>query len=74
MMQKKKYLNDFKKNKQSDDFWTSVITQYHFNNENFDKIKNLEIEINSLNKSDIVDYFSNTFKENFLLASFLPKN
>ena len=71
---KKKYLNDFKKNKQSDVFWTSVITQYHFNNENFDKIKNLEIEINSLNKSDIVDYFSNTFKENFLLASFLPKN
>lgn len=71
---KKKYLNDFKKNKQTNDFWISVITQYYFNNENFNKIKNFEILINSLIKSDIVDYFNNTFKENFLLASFLPKN
>ena len=71
---KKKYLNDFKKNKQKNDFWISVITQYYFNNENFNKIKNFEILINSLIKSDIVDYYNNTFKENFLLASFLPKN
>ena len=71
---KKKYLNDFKKNKQTNDFWISVITQYYFNNENFNKIKNFEILINSLIKSDIVDYYNNTFKENFLLASFLPKN
>ena len=36
--------NDFKKNKQTNDFWISVITQYYFNNEILIK-KNFEILI-----------------------------
>ena len=33
-----------------------------------------EKKVNLINKKDIVDYFNYTFEENFLLASFLPKN
>jgi len=71
---KQKYLNDLGASKQTNSFWTSAINQYYFNNENFNEIKNLEKKVNLINKKDIVDYFNYTFKENFLLASFLPKN
>ena len=71
---KQKELNDIKKAKQKNSFWVSAINQYYFNKENFKKLKNYEQIINLVNKKDIVNYFNNAFKENFLKASFLPAN
>ena len=71
---KQKQLNDIKKAEQTNSFWVSVINQYYFNKENFKKLKNLEQIVNLVNKKDIVNYFNNTFKENFLKASFLPED
>ena len=70
---KQKELNDIKKAKQTNSFWISAINQYYFNKENFKKIKNFEKIVNLINKKDIVNYFNNAFKENFLKGSFLPK-
>ena len=38
------------------------------------KLKNFDQIVNLVNKKDIVNYFNNAFKENFLKASFLPEN
>ena len=70
---KQKELNDIKKAKQTNSFWISAINQYYFNKENFKKLENFEQIVNFVNKKDIVNYFNNTFKENFLKGSFLPK-
>ena len=71
---KQKELNDIKKAKQTNSFWASAINQYYFNKENFKKLKNFEQIVNLVNKKDIVNYFNNAFKENFLKASFLPED
>ena len=70
---KQKELNDIKKSKQTNSFWASAINHYYFNKENFKKLKNFEQIVNLVNKKDIVNYFNNAFKENFLKGSFLPK-
>ena len=70
---KQKEFNDIKKAKQTNSFWASAINQYYFNKENFNKLKNFEKIVNLINKKDIVNYFNNAFKENFLKGSFLPK-
>jgi len=70
---KEKKINDLKEQKQSNTFWTSAINQYYFNKESFKKLENFDRIVNYINKKDIVNYFNNTFKENFLKGSFLPK-
>ena len=70
---KKKYINDLEQSKQSNNFWISVILNRFFDGEKFSTIENIDKTINSILKEDISNYFKNSFNDNFVKASFLPK-
>ena len=70
---KKKYINDLEQSKQSNNFWISVILNRFFDGEKFSTIENIDKNINSITKEDISNYFKNSFNDNFVKASFLPK-
>jgi len=71
---KKKYINDLEQSKQSNTFWISVILNRFFDEEEFANIEKLYKTINSISKNDISKYFKNSFNNNFVKASFLPKD
>ena len=71
---KKKYINDLEQSKQSNTFWISVILNRFFDEEEFANIEKLNKIINSISKNDISKYFKNSFNNNFVKASFLPKD
>ena len=70
---KKKYINDLEQSKQSNNFWISVILNRFFDGEKFSTIENINKTINSISKEDISNYLKNSFNDNFVKASFLPK-
>ena len=70
---KKKYINDLKQSKQSNSFWIDIILNRFFDGEKFSTIENFDKTINSIAKEDISNYFKNSFNDNFVKASFLPK-
>ena len=70
---KKKYINDLEQSKQSNNFWISVILNRFFDGEKFSTIENIDKTVNSISKEDISNYFKNSFNDNFVKASFLPK-
>ena len=70
---KKKYINDLEQSKQSNNFWISVILNRFFDDEKFSTIENFDETINSISKEDISNYLKNSFNDNFVKASFLPK-
>ena len=69
----KKYINDLEQSKQSNSFWIDIILNRFFDGEKFSTIENIDKTINSIAKEDISNYFKNSFNDNFVKASFLPK-